>query len=179
MAIEAPASASPRAMPRPIPPLPPVTMATLPRRSNGFGVMATFLLVMTVANPAAAVPVRVDSALALPDQDQAERRQRGAIPGPLDLADHEARLRPLDHAGALADPEQPDGEREKANDQKQFAHGLCLKRLARGDRRDGCQSGARDLLAQGQGTASRSGQRSPAPIQLRQNKRIKTRKSPG
>src|SRR4051812_47622145 len=33
--ISAPASASPRAMPRPMPPLPPVTMATLPLRSNG------------------------------------------------------------------------------------------------------------------------------------------------
>src|SRR5437660_738333 len=33
-AILAPASASPRAMPRPIPPLPPVTIATLPLRSN-------------------------------------------------------------------------------------------------------------------------------------------------
>src|SRR5262249_5204643 len=35
-AIFAPASASPRAMPRPIPPLPPVTIATLPVRSNSF-----------------------------------------------------------------------------------------------------------------------------------------------
>ena len=36
MAIEAPAWASPRAMPSPMPPLPPVTMATLPVKSNGF-----------------------------------------------------------------------------------------------------------------------------------------------
>src|SRR4051794_5889395 len=33
-ATEAPACARPRAMPSPIPPLPPVTIATLPRRSN-------------------------------------------------------------------------------------------------------------------------------------------------
>ena len=32
----APAPARPRAMPRPMPPLPPVTIATLPLRSNGF-----------------------------------------------------------------------------------------------------------------------------------------------
>ena len=32
----APAPASPRAMPSPIPPLPPVTIATLPARSNSF-----------------------------------------------------------------------------------------------------------------------------------------------
>src|SRR3954465_63245 len=38
--------------------------------------------------------------LALPDQDQAERGQRRAVAGPLDLVDHEARLRPGDHAGA-------------------------------------------------------------------------------
>src|ERR1700731_3250325 len=43
--------------------------------------------------------------LALPDQDQAERGQRRAVAGPLDLPDHEARLRPVDHAGALTDPE--------------------------------------------------------------------------
>ena len=36
-AMSAPASASPRAMPRPMPPLPPVTMATLPERSKQFG----------------------------------------------------------------------------------------------------------------------------------------------
>ena len=35
-AIAAPACASPRAMPSPMPPLPPVTTATLPVRSNGF-----------------------------------------------------------------------------------------------------------------------------------------------
>ena len=35
MAIAAPAWASPRAMPSPMPPLPPVTMATLPVKSNG------------------------------------------------------------------------------------------------------------------------------------------------
>ena len=46
------------------------------------------------------------SALALPDQDQADRGQRRAVAGPLQLVDHEARLRPGDRAGALADPEQ-------------------------------------------------------------------------
>ena len=34
IATAAPASASPRAMPSPMPPLPPVTIATLPLRSN-------------------------------------------------------------------------------------------------------------------------------------------------
>ncbi len=68
--------------------------------------------------------VATDSALALPDQDQAECGQRGAVAGPLDLLDHEARWRPVDHAGALADPEQPDRERQQAKDQKQSAHGL-------------------------------------------------------
>src|SRR6185437_7637717 len=66
------------------------------------------------------------SALALPDQDQTERAQRGTIAGPLDLADHEARCRPLDHAGALTDPEQSDREGDKAEDEKQFAHGTFL-----------------------------------------------------
>ena len=31
-----------------------------------------------------------------------------------------------DHAGALTDPEHSDGERKKANDQKQIAHGPIL-----------------------------------------------------
>jgi hypothetical protein len=43
-AMAAPASASPRAMPSPMPPLPPVTIATLPRRSNGLDVMVSFPL---------------------------------------------------------------------------------------------------------------------------------------
>src|ERR1700680_1913010 len=74
------------------------------------------------------VMVATESALALPDQDQAEGCQRGAVAGPLDLLDHEARWRPVDHAGALTDPQQPDREREKANDQKQSAHGVFLVR---------------------------------------------------
>jgi hypothetical protein len=36
IATSAPARAKPLAMPRPMPPLPPVTSATLPLRSNGF-----------------------------------------------------------------------------------------------------------------------------------------------
>src|SRR5437660_2558916 len=48
-------------------------------------------------------------ALALPDQDQAERGQRRTISGPLHLPDHEARLRPVDHPEALTNPEQADG----------------------------------------------------------------------
>src|ERR1700676_2582132 len=63
---------------------------------------------------------------ALPDQNQAERSQRRAVSGPLDLFDHETRCRPGDHAGALADPQCTDREREQADDQKQFAHGVFL-----------------------------------------------------
>src|SRR6266404_6278353 len=114
MTISAPASANPRAIPRPMPPLPPVTIATLPLRSN---------------SPAFIVDGPDESsALALPDQDQAESGQRRAVAGPLDLVDHEARLRPGDRTGALADPEQPESEGEKANDQKPFAHGSFLAR---------------------------------------------------
>src|SRR6267378_1717257 len=59
----------------------------------------------------------------LPDQDQADRGQRGAIARPLKLSDHEARLRPGDRPGALADPEQSNGEGKKSHRKKQFAHG--------------------------------------------------------
>src|ERR1700687_3770822 len=72
-----------------------------------------------------------DSALALPDQDQADCGKRRAVAGPPDLLDHEARLRPVDRAGALTDPQQPNGEREKANDQKQFTHRIFLDRAGR------------------------------------------------
>src|ERR1700686_677776 len=109
-AISAPASASPCAMPRPMPPLPPVTIATLPPRSNEPVFMVVFPL--------------ESSALALPDQDQPEGGQRRTVAGPLKLSDHEARFRPVDCAGALADPEQADGEREQAKNQKQLAHGI-------------------------------------------------------
>src|SRR4051794_3249811 len=51
-------------------------------------------------------------ALAPPDQDQPDHSQRRAVIRPLHLADHEARLRPRDDAGALADPEQADQQRE-------------------------------------------------------------------
>src|SRR3984893_2832237 len=75
--------------------------------------------------------VATDSALALPDQDQAERGQRGAVAGPLDLLDHEARWRPVDHTGALADPQQADGQREQAKDKKQSAHGFSSFAIVR------------------------------------------------
>src|SRR5437763_23765 len=94
IAMPAPASAKPRAMPRPMPPLPPATMAILPLRSN---------CDVFIVGPLA---------FALPDQDEAERGQRRAVPGPLDLIDHEARWRPGDRTGALTDPEQADGERK-------------------------------------------------------------------
>src|SRR6266851_6676051 len=129
MAIAAPASASPIAMPRRMPPLPPVTIATLPLRSNS----AVFIV---------DVPGE-SSALALPDQDQAESGQRRAVAGPLDLVDHEARLRPGDRTGALTDPEQAESECEEANDQKPFAHGSFLARgRACGLSRSRGQSGA-------------------------------------
>src|SRR3981189_995421 len=114
MAISAPASANPRAIPRPMPPLSPVTIATLPVRSNSAG--------FNVDVPEGS------SALALPDQDQAESGQRRAVSSPLDLVDHEARLRPADRTGAFTAPEQPDGKRKKTNDQQQFGHGGFLVR---------------------------------------------------
>src|SRR5580692_2481960 len=77
---------------------------------------------MAGTSPAMTRPLR--SALALPDQDQAEGGERRAVSGPLDLPDHETRWRPVDHARALTDPEQPDGECEKAQDQEQCAHGV-------------------------------------------------------
>src|SRR5882672_7481494 len=116
IAMSAPASASPHAMPRPMPPLPPVTIATLPLRSKSFIAIAVIPDVVQDRSE------RARLASALPDQDQADGDQRGAISGPLDLADHEARLGPFDHAGALADPEQAYGERDKANDQQRFTH---------------------------------------------------------
>src|SRR5665213_2088937 len=140
IAIAAPASANPRAMPRPIPPLPPVTIATLPVRSNSFAVMSISLFLLggqgsSPGPPSSSSISGLDSgaappsALALPDQDQAKPRECCAVAGPLDLADHEARLRPLDHAGALADPEHANGERNKADGQKQLAHGPILIRV--------------------------------------------------
>src|SRR5450755_995665 len=121
IATLAPASASPRAMPRPMPPLPPVTIATLPPRSNSFDVIVIIQDAVRDRSESARL------ALALPDQNQSDHGQRRAVIGPLDLADHEARLRPFDHAGALTDPEQPNGEREPANGQQQFAHGFFLR----------------------------------------------------
>src|SRR5882724_7408688 len=62
--------------------------------------------------------------LAPPDQDQADRGQSGAVISPLYLADHEARRRPIDRAGALTDPEQAECDREEAGDQKRLTHGV-------------------------------------------------------
>ena len=106
IAMLAPASASPRASPSPIPPLPPVTIATLPPRSNKRVFISLFL----------------SSALALPDQNQSDGRKCGAISRPLDLIDHETGARPGNGTRALADPEQADGERCEAGDQKGSAH---------------------------------------------------------
>src|ERR1700732_2180546 len=63
---------------------------------------------------------------ALPDQNQAEHSQRRAVSGPLDLFDHETRCRPGDHAGALADPQCTDRQREEAEDQQIFVPGGFL-----------------------------------------------------
>src|SRR6476660_7625522 len=59
---------------------------------------------------------RVGSAITLPDQDQSDGAEHRAISRPLQLVDHDARLRPANRAGALTDPQQPDGERQKADD---------------------------------------------------------------
>src|ERR1700686_3452931 len=56
--------------------------------------------------------------------------------------------------------------------------GFASMRLARGNRRDGCQSGARHLLAQGRWPSPNAATVSCAK-QAHQDKRIKTRKSPG
>src|SRR6266704_186801 len=122
IATAAPDSASPHAIPRPMPPLPPVTIATLPLRSKS----PVFMIVIQIVFADGVWPRRERArlALALPDQDQADRGQRGAVSGPLDLADHEARLRPFDRAGTLADPEQPYGKCKKADDQEPVAHGV-------------------------------------------------------
>src|SRR5437868_6115345 len=65
-------------------------------------------------------------AIALPDQDQADGGEHGAISGPLQLIDHEARWRPGNHAGALTDPQQADDKRQKADDRKRSGHGFPL-----------------------------------------------------
>src|SRR5439155_45194 len=110
-AIAAPARARPRAMPSPMPPLPPVTMATLPERSNGFAAMCVSFLVMPGLVPGIHVFLVADVlrtwmagtspamtsekrtgyanlAVALPDQDQADGAEHGAISGPLQLINH-------------------------------------------------------------------------------------------
>src|SRR5712671_3899630 len=81
-------------------------------------------------------------AVALPDQDQAERGQRSAVPGPMDLIDDQARWRTGDRTGALTDPEQAHGERKKANGQKQFSHGSFLRSVGRAGVVQRCQSDA-------------------------------------
>src|SRR6185437_2166105 len=65
--------------------------------------------------------------LALPDQHKAEAGKRGAISRPLDLPDHEARGWPPDHARALADPQEADGQREQANDEQHVSHGVSSR----------------------------------------------------
>src|SRR4051812_71446 len=94
IATAAPAAANPRAIPSPMPPLPPVTMATWPQRSNS----SVFMVVIPWLSSAADLG---GSAVALPDQDQAGGAEQGAISGPLQLVDHEARFGPGDYAGAL------------------------------------------------------------------------------
>jgi hypothetical protein len=68
----------------------------------------------------------VSSARGLPDQNEAKRAQNGAVSRPLDLIDHEACLRPGNHAGPLTDPQKTDGKREQAHDQKRSAHDFFL-----------------------------------------------------
>src|SRR5215213_6667787 len=63
-------------------------------------------------------------AVALPDQDQADGAEQRAIAGPLQLIDHEARPRPGNRAGALTDPQQANGKRQKADDRKRSGHGF-------------------------------------------------------
>src|SRR5204863_8459388 len=120
MATAAPASASPRTMPSPMPPLPPVTIATLPPRLNcpAFIVLSGCCQVLIVNRQNAR------SAPALPDQDQPDGAEHRAIACPLQLIDHEARRRPGDYAGALADPQEAYGECKEANDQERSAHGF-------------------------------------------------------
>src|SRR5258708_29522241 len=60
--------------------------------------------------------------VALPDQHQPEAGHGGAIAGPLQLVDHEARSRPGDRSRALSDPEQPDDEGKQACYQQKSAH---------------------------------------------------------
>ena len=68
-ATSAPASASPRAMPRPMPPLPPVTMATLPARSKSL--VAIFDVLVASSNACRARSGRArPSARAAPYQAQ-------------------------------------------------------------------------------------------------------------
>src|SRR6266849_891299 len=64
----------------------------------------------------------MSSARGLPDQNEAKRTQNGAVSRPLDLIDHEACLRPGNHARPLTDPQKTDGKREQAYDQKRSAH---------------------------------------------------------
>src|SRR5882724_5985234 len=66
----------------------------------------------------------MSSAGGLPDQNEANRAQHGAISGPLDLIEHEACLRPSHQPGALTDPQKTDGKCEQAQNQQRSAHGL-------------------------------------------------------
>src|SRR5258708_6050086 len=122
MVMAAPAFASPRAMPSPMPPLPPVTIATLPVRSNNGFVM---MLPDSLRESRRSGYSR--SAPRAPDQDQPEDREHRTEIGPFGLADHEAGCLPIDRAGALADPEQADQEDEDAEDERCGFHDRTMQ----------------------------------------------------
>src|SRR4051794_31554415 len=122
-ATAAPAAASPRAMPSPMPPLPPVTIATRPVSSKGEAVIDGPFSPSSGHHEFWLPP-------AAPDQDQPDQRERRAIPGPLNLADHETGLRPRNQAGALTNPEQAYEQREDTDCQQCRSHDVNLTRPA-------------------------------------------------
>ena len=62
------------------------------------------------------------------DQRASHDRYDRAVPGPFGLPDHEAFLRPCDHAGALTDPEQADRKSDEAGEEEQGSHGRIRER---------------------------------------------------
>src|SRR4026209_860258 len=62
-------------------------------------------------------------------EEEADDRRRGAVIGPLDLVDHEARARIGEDAGTLADRDQPDQEGDHADDEQPAAHDAGLTSL--------------------------------------------------
>jgi hypothetical protein len=56
------------------------------------------------------------------DEGEADDREDRASGDPRALVDHEARCRPMDQAGALADPQEPHQQREQAEDQQSRLH---------------------------------------------------------